>query len=1065
MSGSPRSELYVELLGGFRVAVGGTSVDEAAWRLRKARGLFKLLVLAPGHRLHRERVIEALWPDRERRAASNNFRQALFVARRALDSCGEDGAARLSLAHDVLVLASDGLRVDVEEFELAAAEAECAPCLERHRSAIALYGGELLPEDRFEGWTKLRREALGERYLGLLVDLARLHEEAGDRMAASIALQQALVEEPLHERAHRELMRLYALTGRRQRALAQFHLLRESLRREFEDEPDEQTRGVYQDILTRRLGADDTPERAPATRRVDTPLWGVGNLPLQLTSFVGRARELSEIVGLARRHRLLTLTGTGGCGKTRLALEAAATLLREAPDGVWLVELAGLSDGGSVPHAVGAVLGVDSRSARPSQEAIAAHVGEREILVVFDSCEHVVGACARLVEGLLTACPRLRVLATSREPLHVGGEVNWRVPSLSPPEAERLFAERAAAVSSRFVASEENGDVVAEVCRRVDGIPLAIELAAARLGVLAPAQIAERLRDSIAVLAGSRRTALTRHQTLIATLDWSHQLLDGEERRLFRGLGVFAGSCDVDAVEAVCGGELLDVLGRLVDKSLVVVDEQDGVARYRLLETVRHYARERLARAGEQQQLQARHRAHYLELAEKSLDGLDGHGRLTHEVDELRLAMRTAVRQEPDVGVRLAAVLWRFWHDSGDRTEGIRWLEEALAAAPEPSAPRAQALHGLSVLALRIGDHRRVLTMAGEAVALYRASGERRALAEELHHLGGLMWACSDYDGGERRCEESRAIAQQADAPGIIASVIHTLGVIAASQNDTAKGCGLITQSLDLLRTLPAEERLLLPVAAGIGRIPGPAGRARLFLEQTFVTARRARRAAAVAYVLCDLAVVKRNASELAASRALLEESLARFRQLGDELGAAQAIVQLGNLLSAEGDHELAREMHEESLTAREAARDARGIGLSLLAMAVAAVQASEPQRAYTAAQRALAVFDRTDDGPGRASTVMQLGYLAADAGRLREARELQNRALALWRAFAPDTVWSAAILLELADVDAALGEPERISGRLEQAAAVLAHIGDRAGVAYCRDRLEARRNVALTPK
>jgi tetratricopeptide (TPR) repeat protein len=220
-----------------------------------------------------------------------------------------------------------------------------------------------------------------------------------------------------------------------------------------------------------------------------------------------------------------------------------------------------------------------------------------------------------------------------------------------------------------------------------------------------------------------------------------------------------------------------------------------------------------------------------------------------------------------------------------------------------------------------------------------------------------------------------------------------------------------------------------------------------------------------VAYVLCDLAVVKRNASELAASRALLEESLARFRQLGDELGAAQAIVQLGNLLSAEGDHELAREMHEESLTAREAARDARGIGLSLLAMAVAAVQASEPQRAYTAAQRALAVFDRTDDGPGRASTVMQLGYLAADAGRLREARELQNRALALWRAFAPDTVWSAAILLELADVDAALGEPERISGRLEQAAAVLAHIGDRAGVAYCRDRLEARRNVALTPK
>ena len=310
---------------------------------------------------------------------------------------------------------------------------------------------------------------------------------------------------------------------------------------------------------------------------------------------MGRERELREVVGLARRYRLVTLTGPGGSGKTRLAFEVATELARDSGDGVWLVELAGLSDGELVPHAVESVLGVESRSARSAEEALVAHVGERRMLVVLDNCEHLIRACARLTERLLTACPNLRVLATSREPLHVAGEVVWRVPSLPPREAARLFAERATAVSSRFALSDGNTAAVAEVCRRVDGIPLAIELAAARVGVLTPAQIAARLRESLTVLAAGRRTALTRQQTLTATLEWSHDLLDGDERTMFRRFGALAGSCDLDAVEAVSEGEL-DVLGRLVDKSLVVVEEQDGVARYSLLETVRHYARGRLSR-------------------------------------------------------------------------------------------------------------------------------------------------------------------------------------------------------------------------------------------------------------------------------------------------------------------------------------------------------------------------------------------------------------------------------------------------------------------------------------
>ena len=320
-------------------------MSEAAWRLRKARSLVKLLALTPEHSLHREQAIEALWPDWDPAAASNNLRQALFVARRALDACGEDGAGRIALARDVLTLATDRLRIDVEEFEDAAEEAERAPSIERHRAAVDLYNGELLPEDRFDEWATARRRALRDRHLSLLVELALMLEQAGDRAAAAAALQQALLHEPLQERVHRELMRIYAMTGRRQRALAQFHLLRESLRREVADEPEDETRRLYQDILTRRVGAQDVGESAPVARRGDTAPRLLSNLPLQLTSFVGRDRELSEVVRLGRRHRLVTLTGPGGAGKTRLSLEAAAALFRETPDGVWLVELAGLSDG------------------------------------------------------------------------------------------------------------------------------------------------------------------------------------------------------------------------------------------------------------------------------------------------------------------------------------------------------------------------------------------------------------------------------------------------------------------------------------------------------------------------------------------------------------------------------------------------------------------------------------------------------------------------------------------------------------------------------------------------
>ena len=313
-----RTEPHVRLLGGFSVAVGDNVVADRAWRLRKAKALVKILALAPDRRVHRERLAELLWPDRDADAAANNLNQALYAARRALDAAGADGAVAMALIDGAVVLRAE---VDVDAFEAAATRARADRAVAAYERALGLHGGALLPEDRYEPWADARRAALTELHTGLCLELAELH---GDAPAAVVALQRALVADPLAEPAHRALMRLYARTGRRQQALAQYQLLRQGLNAELAAEPDPATRVLYQQLLA----------PAPAAAAA-----GSGNLPRQLTSFVGRERERADIARLLGRARLLTLTGAGGCGKTRLALEAAADALAQLPDGAWFVDL------------------------------------------------------------------------------------------------------------------------------------------------------------------------------------------------------------------------------------------------------------------------------------------------------------------------------------------------------------------------------------------------------------------------------------------------------------------------------------------------------------------------------------------------------------------------------------------------------------------------------------------------------------------------------------------------------------------------------------------------------
>lgn len=456
------------------------------------------------------------------------------------------------------------------------------------------------------------------------------------------------------------------------------------------------------------------------------------NLPLPLNRFIGREHEMDEVKGLLTTTRLLTLTGVGGCGKTRLALQpgADASSTSTFTHGVWWVELAALTDPVLMPQQIASSLGMVEQAGRRLTETLSDFLQPKQLLLILDNCEHLVTACAHLVEMLLRTCPRLRILSTSREALNIPGELVWLVPSLPLPEtshlpplerlvkygAIQLFIERAAAVLPSFKLTSENAVAVLQICRRLDGIPLATELAAARVKVLSVEQIAARLDDSYRLLTGGRRTALPRHQTLRATMDWSYSLLSEKERILFRRISAFAGGVTLEAAEAVCTdvsieeGEILDVLSRLVDKSLVMVEERGGEVRYRFLETIRQYSQERLWEAGEVALLQERHWNWYTGLVERAeLELLSTHqavwfNRLEREHDNLRAALGCSLeRGEAEIAARIGGAIWRFWLLHGYLSEGSRWLERALAGVSGMSVARAKALFAPGVPVIHQG--------------------------------------------------------------------------------------------------------------------------------------------------------------------------------------------------------------------------------------------------------------------------------------------------------------------------------------------------------------------------
>ncbi len=550
------------------------------------------------------------------------------------------------------------------------------------------------------------------------------------------------------------------------------------------------------------------------------------NLPIQLTSFIGRAREIAEVKALVSRDRLVTLTGPGGAGKTRLALQVAADVVEGYPNGVWLAEFAPIADLALVPKTVATALGVPEQPGRDMTQTLVDVLRPKSLLLVLDNCEHLLAACADLATALLRACPHVRILATSREGLGVPGEIFWQVLSLSLPdprhlppsedlvlyEAVRLFVDRAMANAPGFALTRENAPAVAQVCLRLDGIPLAIELAAARVRVLAVEQIAARLDDRFRILTGGGRSVLPRHQTLRAAMDWSYDLLSEREKAAIRRLSVFAGGWTLEAAEAVCSGDdledtdIFDLLTALVDKSLVMAQTLGDEARYGLLETVRQYGRDRLAEVGETVGARSRHRDWCLALAERAEPELRRAEqtiwleRLETEHDNLRAALEwSRTEQGVDAELRLAGALQWFWGLREHWSEGRGWLEGALARGPDarPSV-LAKAFRGAAYLAWHQGDYDRATVFGEKGLALSKELGDKEGSALLLRWLGLAVEGQGDRKRAIALLEASLALDRELGDKALISMELGNLASLALRQGDHQRAAVLGTEALAL---------------------------------------------------------------------------------------------------------------------------------------------------------------------------------------------------------------------------------------------------------------------------
>ena len=794
----------IHVLGPVKVTWAGR---ELAIGGRRQRGLLALLVLEQGRAVSRERLADELWEGKPPAGFETTLRSYVSRLRSVLgESASLTGGGGAYLL-DVRPEAVDSIRFEqlLEEARDAVGRGAVVRAVERSRAALSLWQGEALADVVDEGAGLLHLEA--ERLEGLRLAALELRIEA----ELELGLGEGLVEElealvqahPYRERFWRLLMLALYRAERQADALAAYQRARSMLVEKLGLEPSEQLRELEQAILRQEV----PPPRPPELRH---------NLPSPVTSFVGRSAELVEVERLLADGRLVTLTGVGGVGKTRLALETAWRLLPDFADGVVWCDLSALNEPALVASAVAHAFDVREQPGISLLEDLAARLRETELLLLLDNCEHLRDACAELSLALLQACPRLRLLATSREPFGAVGETDYPVPPLSGgaagepgSDAVSLFLARARAARPRLVADDAALAAADRICRELDGLPLAIELAAARAKALSFSEIEARLADRFRFLVSWRRLTPARHQTLREAMDWSYELLTAEEQSLLRRLAVFSGSFTLDAAAVVCldgdAEHALELVGRLVDASLVVPSQHDGGTRYQLLETVRQHARDRSDDQSEKGATVRRLAQYVLGRVEATHSAQESSlqewvAELEPERGNLRAALTWSRDEgEPDWLLRLVSGVWRFWWVNGDLDEGSTWLETALEQShgADP-ALRAAALEGAAGLAWARGDLARARDHAESALPLFTDIGDRRGEQAALIVLGLVALARRQYARGRSAFERCRRLAEQHGPRSTLAVAHHNLASVAYGERDLARAATLYRQARTL---------------------------------------------------------------------------------------------------------------------------------------------------------------------------------------------------------------------------------------------------------------------------
>lgn len=897
--------LHLQFLGGFHATDNGRAI--AALQSERMQFLLAYVLLHRHTPLSRQQVAFTFWPDTTDAQARHNLRTLLTRLREALPEMDQILAID---AQNIQWRSDAPCTSDIGEFEQALA---CGNV----RRASELYRGDLLPTC-YADWIANDRERYRVRYIEALAQAVTEAEAQHDFVNALHYAQRTLEADPLREETYCQLMRLHARTGDRVSVRRVFKTCELILQRELGVGPNHATRELYRQLLA--------AETAPSP--IDSPARSARhNLRQPLTSFIGRTHELATVKHLLRTTRLLTMAGVGGSGKTRLALHVAFDTLADYADGVWWVDFASIAQPSLVVSTVAATLDVKDAAGQSLLETLTYALQSRHLLLVLDNCEHLISECAVLIRRLLEACPHLTILATSRETINISGEQVWRVPPLhlamsseladiEQAEAVQLFAARAMMAWPAFALTQQNATVIAQICRRLDGLPLAIELAAARIKLLSVEQIAAQLADRFSLLTTNDRAMLPRHQTLRATIDWSYQLLDETESTLLRALAVFAGGFTIEAAEAVSGSpNVLDLLARLVDKSLVVVDaerESEGV-RYRLLETISEYAHQELTRTGDEQAAHTRHLHFYLKLAEQMESSLEGAhqlqslDRLEVEHDNLRAALDFALRHDPEQALKLVGALWLFWFLHGYFDEGRNAVGQAVsvsAATMVSAVARAKALCAAASFALFQADYATAQHLSDESLALSRAVGYTRGILVSLHHLGGTALSEGLYQRAVELLNEGLVLARQAGDSWSTSTLLEDLANVALSLGDLAQASTLIEEALDLDRARGDQWMVGFALAnlADTAQLQGDYVRAQMLIEEGIRYWQQVKDKHGLSGGLQLLGAVAQRQGDYVRAAEALAEALRLLQQLGEKEYLAGCLDEFARLASATGE-------------------------------------------------------------------------------------------------------------------------------------------------------------------